>query len=75
MKKIFLTVLGIIIFSACSAVAIPTATPKFVLEESFNQVLDDGKIFSSKDFFDAGFNEYKEYNVSKLTRATEAWYG
>jgi len=41
----------------------------------FEQVRDDGKVYSSADFFNAGFNEYKEYNVSKLTDATEAWYG
>ena len=42
---------------------------------NFEQVRDDGKVYSSDDFFNAGFNEYKEYNVSKLTDATEAWYG
>ena len=34
---------------------------------NFEQVRDDGKVYSSDDFFNAGFNEYKEYNVSKLT--------
>ena len=75
MKKILLTVLGIIISSACSAEVVPTVTPEPVVEVAFDQVTDNGKIFSSKDFFDAGFNEYKEYNVSKLTGSTEAWYG
>ena len=75
MKKILFTVLAIIIFSACSNDVMPTATPEPVLEDAFEQVIDNGKIYSSKDFFDAGFNEYKEYNVSKLTGATEAWYG
>ena len=46
-----------------------------VEEVVFDQVADDGKVYTSKDFFDAGFKEYKEYNVSKLTGATEAWYG
>ena len=79
MKKpvfIVLFVLGIIICLGCSAEPIPTPTPEPIAEEvAFDQVTDDGKIYSSKDFFDAGFNEYKEYNVSKLAGATEAWYG
>ena len=75
MKKILLTVLGIIISSACSAEVVPTVTPEPVVEVAFNQVIDNGNIYTSKDFFDAGFKEYKEYNVSKLTGATEAWYG
>ena len=79
MKKpvfIVLFVLVIIICLGCSAEPIPTPTPEPIAEEvAFDQVTDDGKIYSSKDFFDAGFNEYKEYNVSKLTGATEAWYG
>jgi hypothetical protein len=76
MKKVLFTVLAIIIFSACSNDVIPTATPEPVVEEIvYEQVVDNGKIYTSKDFFDAGFNEYKEYNVSKLTGATEAWYG
>ena len=51
--------------------------PSEPVQEKFSieQVVDDGKIYTSKDFFDAGFKEYKEYNVSKLTSATEAWYG
>ena len=75
MKKVLLTVLAIIIFSACSKDVMPTATPEPVLEEVFEQVIDDRKIYTSKDFFDAGFKEYKEYNVAKLIGATEAWYG
>ena len=75
MKKIFIIVLAIIIFSSCSAEGIPTPTPEPVEEIVYEQVVDNGKIYSSKDFFDAGFNEYKEYNVSKLTGSTEAWYG
>ena len=75
MKKVLLTVLAIIIFSSCSNNVMPTATPEPVLEEVFEQVVDDGKTLSSKDFFDAGYQEYKEYNVSNLTGATEAWYG
>ena len=75
MEKIFLITLFIIITSACSAEVIPTPTPEPVVEEVLDQVIDNGKIYTSKDFFDAGFEEYKEYNVSKLTGATEAWYG
>jgi len=59
--------------SACSAEIIPT--PELVEEIIYEQIVDNGKIYSSKDFFDAGINNYKEYNVSKLTSATEAWYG
>ena len=76
MKKIFLTTLAIIIFSACSSDIEPIATPEPVVDKVvFDQVKDDDNIYTSKDFFDAGFKEYKEYNVSKLTGATEAWYG
>jgi|ETNmetMinimDraft_12_1059888.scaffolds.fasta_scaffold04596_11 hypothetical protein len=75
MKRILLTLLAMILFSACSAEVIPTPIPELVVEEVFDQVMDNGKTFSSKDFFDAGFKEYKEYNVSKLTASTEAWYG
>ena len=78
MKKLFLTLLVVIIFSACSAEVMPTVTPEpvpIVEEITFNQVTDNGKIYTSKDFFDAGFKEYKEYNVSQLTGAIEAWYG
>ena len=76
MKKVLLTLLAIIIFSACSSDIEPTIIPEPVVEEVvFDQVVDDGKLYTSKDFFDAGFKEYKEYNVSKLTGATEAWYG
>ena len=75
MKKVLLTLLVIIISSACTVEVIPTAPLEPVLEKSFDQVIDNGKIYTSKDFFDAGFEEYKEYNVSKLTGSTEAWYG
>ena len=76
MKKVLLTLLAIIIFSACSSDIETTIIPEPVVEEVvFDQVVDDGKLYTSKDFFDAGFKEYKEYNVSKLTGATEAWYG
>jgi hypothetical protein len=77
MKRILLTLMAMIVFSACSAEVIPTPTPEPVVEEvfEFEQVRDNGNIYTSKDFFDAGFKEYKEYNVSKLTGAIEAWYG
>ena len=75
MKKIFIAILVVIISSTCSAEVIPTTTPKPVVEKVFDQVIDSGKTYSSKDFFDAGYKEYKEYIVSKLTAATEAWYG
>ena len=76
MKRILLTVLVMIVFSACSSDIEPTIIPELVVEKVvFDHVIDDGKVYTSKDFFDAGFKEYKEYNVSKLTGATEAWYG
>ena len=77
MKKVLLKVLAIILFSACTTEeVIPTATPDPVVDGIvFDQVLDDVKVYTSRDFFEAGFKEYKEYNVSKLTGATEAWYG
>jgi hypothetical protein len=75
LKNLFIF-LFIIIFLGCFNNEIPTPIPEQkVAEILFEQVSDNGKIYSSKDFFDAGFNEYKEYNVSKLTGATEAWYG
>jgi hypothetical protein len=76
MKKVLLPLVVIIIFSTCSSDMEPTIIPEPVVDKvAFDQVIDDGKIYTSKDFFDAGFKEYKEYNVSKLTGATEAWYG
>jgi|ETN02SMinimDraft_2_1059926.scaffolds.fasta_scaffold00300_22 hypothetical protein len=75
MKKIFL-IFNIILITSCSSDVTPTPTPVPKEEKViFEQVIDKGNILSSKDFFDIGFNEYKEYNVSKLTEATEAWYG
>ena len=66
----------LILLPACLSNPTPTPTPEPVVEEVvFDQVVDDGKLYTSRDFFDAGFKEYKEYNVSKLTGATEAWYG
>ena len=74
MRKRFIILL--ILLPSCLSDPIPTPTPEPVVEEIlYEQVVDNGKIYSSKDFFDAGFNEYKEYNVSKLTGSTEAWYG
>ena len=76
MKRVLLTALAIIIFSACSSDIEPIATPEPIVDKVvFDQVKDDDNIYTSKDFFDEGFKEYKEYNVSKLTGATEAWYG
>ena len=75
MKKLFLTLLVVIISLACSAEVMPTVTPEPVTLKVFDQVTDDGNIYTSKDFFDVGFKEYKEYNVLKLPGATEAWYG
>ena len=77
MKRILIISLTLLaLVGACSSNIEPIATPEPVVEEIvYEQVVDNGKIYTSKDFFDAGFNEYKEYNVSKLTGATEAWYG
>jgi hypothetical protein len=77
MKRVLFTVLIMIILSACTTEeVIPTATPEPVIDEIvFDQVMDDGNVYTSRDFFEAGFKEYKKYNVSKLTGATEAWYG
>ena len=75
MKKICINVL-LILLVACSSKPLSNPTPEPVIEEPvFDQLVDDGKIYTSKDFFDAGFKKYKEYNVSKLTGAIEAWYG
>ena len=75
LKNLFISLL-IIIFLGCFNDEISTPTPEPKGEEiQFQQILDNGKIYSSKDFFEAGFNQYKEYNVLKLTEATEAWYG
>ena len=75
-KFIFSCILILLLIISCNSEAVVTPTPLSIVEEfTFDQVVDDGKIYTSKDFFDAGFKEYKEYNVSKLTSATEAWYG
>ena len=74
MKKTLIITLSLLsLIGACSVSSESTSTPE--PEILYEQVVDKGKIYSSKDFFDAGFTEYKEYNVSKLTGATEAWYG
>ena len=53
-----------------------TSSLEPIIEEfTFEQIIDNGNTYTSKDFFDAGFKEYKEYNASKLTGSTEAWYG
>ena len=76
MKKILIISLILLALIGACGIVSPDPTPEPVVEEIvYEQVLDNGKIYSSKDFFDAGFNEYKEYNISKLTGATEAWYG
>ena len=78
MKKILITSLIIILFISCSSEITPTPTPVIdpvVKEILYAKIVHNETLYSSKDFFDAGFNEYKEYNVSKLTGATEAWYG
>ncbi len=76
MKRILIISLILLsLIGACGIVS-PNPTPEPVVEEIvYEQVVDNGTIYSSKDFFDAGFNDYKEYNVTKLTGATEAWYG
>ena len=76
MKKHFLIILLTMVFLSCNSEISPTAIPEPVIEEEvLKQVFDEKKVYSSKDFFDSGFQEYKEYNVSKLTGAKEAWYG
>ena len=78
MKNLLLVSITLLALTGACGKVSPEPTPipePEVAEILFEQVLDNGKIYSSKDFFDAGFNEYKEYNVSKLTGATEAWYG
>ena len=76
MKKLLLLSITLLALTVACGNVSPEPTPEPVVEEIvYEQVVDNGKIYTSKDFFDAGFNEYKEYNVSKLTGATEAWYG
>ena len=83
MKKILFLILTIAVLSSCSSGASLEESDNSVVEPTkavipeivFDQVIDQGKLYSPKDFFDAGFKEYKEYNVSKLPAATEAWYG
>jgi hypothetical protein len=76
MKKILLLSITLLALTVACGNVSPEPTPAPVVEEIvYEQIVDNGKIYSSKDFFNAGFNEYKEYNVSKLTGATEAWYG
>ena len=76
MKKLLLLSITLLALTVACGNVSPEPTPEPVVEEIvYEQIVDNGKIYSSKDFFDAGFNDYKEYNVSKLTSATEAWYG
>ena len=76
MKRILIISLTLLVLIGACGIISPEPTPEPVVEEIvYDQVIDNGEIYSSKDFFDAGFNEYKEYNVSKLTGSTEAWYG
>jgi len=75
MKRILIISLTLLALIGACGIVSPEPTPEPVEEIVYEQVVDNGKIYSSKDFFDAGFNEYKEYNVSKLIGATEAWYG
>jgi hypothetical protein len=76
MKRILIISLTLLALVGACGIESPDSTPEPVVEEIiYEQVRDNGNIYTSKDFFDAGFNEYKEYNVSKLTGATEAWYG
>ena len=49
MKKLFLTLLVVIISLACSAEIMPTVTPEHVTLKVFDQVTDDGKLYASKD--------------------------
>ena len=75
-KLIFSSIFIFLLIISCNSEPVVTPTPLSMAEEfMFEQVVDNGKIYTSKDFFDSGFQEYKEYNVSKLTGATEAWYG
>ena len=76
MKRILIISLTLLALIGACGIVSPEPTPEPVVEEIvYERVVDNGTIYSSKDFFDAGFKEYKEYNVSKLTGATEAWYG
>ena len=76
MKNLLLLSITLLALTVACGNVSPEPTPEPVVEEIvYEQIVDNGKIYSSKDFFDAGFNDYKEYNVSKLTSATEAWYG
>ena len=52
MKKVLFTSLVVIILSACSFDIEPTTMPEPVVEEVFDQVIDDGKLYTSKDFFE-----------------------
>ena len=75
-KIFFISLLFILITLGCNQETHPTPTPDHIVEEIvFKLITDNGRTYKSKDFFDVGFNKYKEYNVSKLTGATEAWYG
>ena len=49
MKKVLFTSLVVIILSACSFDIEPTTMPVPVVEEVFDQVTDDGKLYASKD--------------------------
>ena len=56
MKKTLIITLSLLsLIGACSVSSESTSPPE--PEILYEQVVDKGKIYSSKDFFDAGFNE------------------
>lgn len=68
MKRIFLIVLAIIIFSACSTKGINQI-------QSIKQISDNGKLYSIEDFIAVEFKPNKNYDVTGLPGASEVVYG
>ena len=68
MKKILLTVVVIIIFSACS-------TNETAQIQSIKQISDNNKLYSIEDFITLEFKANKNYDVTDLPGASKVVHG
>ncbi len=78
-----LVVLTLAGFSACgsessSGVAFDegdTSSSAITDESGISLILDDGEIYSIKDFESAGYKKVTQFELETLPSATDAWYG
>ena len=69
MKKIFLTLIAVIIFTGCGS------SEETELVPLVDIVTDTERIFSIDDFKNIGYKQSKKYKVDDLPGATSAYYG